>query len=394
MLSAEVITQLSPQDRLVEEWSELAASCRTATVFQTAEWLVTWWTTIGRARGRSLYIVTLRESSGESRGQLVGLFPLMLSGWHGVPIKRLSFMGVGVSDYGDAIALPGREEEVAVEGFKFLALRTDWSVLDLRELRNCALLRQFPPTTAIGLTYEDFPLEPCPYLELDQKVTPEMRWETLTKTYSKKMRGNIGYYDRTLRRTFQVDDIVVEREEELADAFENLFELHQRRWNRRWLPGVFTSTKVRAFHVAVGKKLLKRGWLRLHVLLLDEEVQAALYAFAFNDRTCYYQGGFEPEYARYSLGSILIANAIKISALEGFPTFDFLRGNEEYKQRWTNGNFRTNIRRLIAKRDSSALVTARNIHRLEFAVETKAKAIFADGVVRRPKRADTAENAD
>jgi CelD/BcsL family acetyltransferase involved in cellulose biosynthesis len=383
MLRAEVISQLSPQDRLAEEWSDLADGCARATVFQTPEWLATWWSAIGsRTGGRSLYIVTIRDG-----GKLVGLAPLMLTGWYVLPIKRLSFLGMGVTDYNDVIAEEGREDEVCEALFAFLSKRADWHVLDFRELRDGGLLRDRPPSPSLGFAYSDWPLEACPYLALPNDVAPEERWPRLLAGYSKKTRSNIGYYERNLQRAFRVETVVISDEEQVAESLQSLFELHRRRWNRRWLPGVFATERVRSFHIAAARRLLLTGKLRLHVMRLDDEVQAALYAFAYHDRTCYYQGGFEPELARYSLGSVLIANAVKLATEEGFATFDFLRGNEEYKERWTGGVHAVNIRRLVAREGSSRLAFAERVHRLESRAETRLKGLFAGGIVRQAPRA-------
>jgi CelD/BcsL family acetyltransferase involved in cellulose biosynthesis len=379
MLRVEVVSQLSPKDRLIEEWSSLADACASATVFQTPEWLVTWWMTIGRFdRGSRLQILAMRDDD-----RLVGLVPLIFSRWYKMPIRRLSFMGAGVTDYNDAVAEPGREDEVATAFYAWIAKEADGSVLDLRELREGGLLRERRPTKAAGLFHLDVGLEECPYLSIPTDVPIEERWAKLLSGYSKKMRGNVGYYERSLQRAFQVRSEMVKTPDELPDALDALFELHRRRWNRRWLPGVFAGKRVQEFHRAVTPKLLAKGALRMHVLALDDEVQAVLYGFAFHDRTCYYQGGFEPELAKYSLGSVLIASAIKQATLEGFETFDFLRGNEDYKQRWTSGAHRVNIRRLVA-RSEAQLGLARQIHGVESGVERQIKSMFAGGIVRRP----------
>ena len=381
MLRVEVISQLSAGDRLVEEWSELAEACPYSTVFQTAEWLVPWWTIIGRRRaGSTLYLITVRD--GES---LVGLLPLVLS-----RLRRLSFMGVGVSDYHDAVAQPGHEDEICAAIYSFLREARGWSVLDLRELREGGLLRERKPMPSTGLACSDWPLEACPYLDLPADVPAGERWQKLLGAYSKKTRSNINYYERNLQRAFTVESRVISCESELAGSFERLFELHRRRWSRRWLPGVFTSERLQSFHVEAGRRLLQRGRLRLHALSLDGKIQAALYAFAFHDRTCYYQGGFEPELSRYSLGAVVIASAVRRAAEEGFETFDFLRGNEEYKQRWTRGAHRTNIRRFITVGEGVALKQAEIMHRIANAAETQLKRWFAGGIVRRaPRQAKT-----
>jgi CelD/BcsL family acetyltransferase involved in cellulose biosynthesis len=172
------------------------------------------------------------------------------------------------------------------------------------------------------------PMEPCPYLALPAE------WETLTARLGKKMRSNLGYYDRLLFRTFPDAELTLADEANLDAGMTALFALHQSRWNARWLPGVLGNKRVQSFHREVAARFLENGWLRLHLLRAEGELRAALYCFSLSDRTFYYLGGFAPEYSKYSLGTLLTAQAIRQAISENHSEFDFLRGNESYKYRW------------------------------------------------------------
>ena len=56
-----------------------------------------------------------------------------------------------------------------------------------------------------------------------------------------------------------------------------------------------------------------------------------LYCFNHGGKGYYYQGGFEPQLARYSPGTVLTAHAIRDAIDRGASEFDFLRGDEPYK---------------------------------------------------------------
>ena len=152
-----------------------------------------------------------------------------------------------------------------------------------------------------------------------------------------------------------------------------LFELHQRRWNQRWLPGVFAGRRVQRFHRDAARALLKSGHLRLFVLKLDGETLACLYCFAFGDRLCYYQGGFEPTLAKWSLGTVLTAHAMQSAIAEGRAVFDFLRGDEPYKAKWTDQS-QTNTRRLLTRSRTPFGPLMRTAQRVEHGIERRAKA--------------------
>ena len=111
-----------------------------------------------------------------------------------------------------------------------------------------------------------------------------------------------------------------------------LFDLHQKRWNARWLPGVLGSARVQALSSRHRAGVSgERGWLRLHLLTIDGTIRAVLYCFAYGGRTFYYLGGFAPDMGKYSLGTLLTGRAIRQAIEEGCAEFDFLRGDEPYK---------------------------------------------------------------
>ncbi len=369
-LTAETTRRAAGLAALEAEWRALAAACPAATVFQTWEWNAAWWKHFGRVPGRALRVVTFRDAAGT----LVGLAPLMTAFWYATPLRRLSFLGTGTSDYLDILALPGREQEAARALYEYLEASRGWQIADFQQLREGSLLRQYAPAEGSTLTVLDVPGEACPFLALPGS------WEMLIQGLGKKTRANIGYYDRGLQKVYRVEADPVQDPNALDDEMSRLFDLHQRRWNQRWLPGVFGGKRVQAFHRDAARRLLERGWLRLFSLKLDGTTQASLYCFAFGDRMCYYQGGFEPTLSRLSLGTVLTARAMQTAIAEGRDVFDFLRGDEPYKAKWT-GASRANLRRIVTRTQSPATAMARQAAVWEDTIERRGK----EWMHRKPK---------
>ena len=63
---------------------------------------------------------------------------------------------------------------------------------------------------------------------------------------------------------------------------------------------------------------------------------AAIFAFQYRDKLLYYQAGYDPAYSKYSPGLTLMALVIEYAISKGLKEYDFLRGDEEYKWKWTN----------------------------------------------------------
>jgi CelD/BcsL family acetyltransferase involved in cellulose biosynthesis len=290
----------------------LAERSPAATPFQTWEWLSAWRAHTGK-RARLIPLVF------EEAGEVVGVAPLTVTGG---PLKTLSLMGRGGSDYLDFLAAPGRERAVAASFGEWLtANQKRWDWLALPEVRPESVVGQIPGV-------EVWEAETCPYLPL------EATWEAQTKVFGKKLRGNLSYYERALGKAHTLT-LRVATAETLEADMAAFFALHQKRWRGRYMPGAFASERARAFHLAAARGLLAAGALRLHLLDLDGVTQAALYCFHKSPRTCYYLGGFEPSLAKFSLGTVLTGRAIRHAIeTDGAQEFDFLRGDEPYKYKW------------------------------------------------------------
>jgi CelD/BcsL family acetyltransferase involved in cellulose biosynthesis len=93
--------------------------------------------------------------------------------------------------------------------------------------------------------------------------------------------------------------------------------------------------------------------LRLYAVRLDDKIIAALYAFSHRKRTYFYLSGFDPDYSRFSIGTIILAHAIERARTEGSIAFDFLRGQEPYKYRWGAHDETTFTTRIVKKPQES-----------------------------------------
>jgi CelD/BcsL family acetyltransferase involved in cellulose biosynthesis len=410
---------------LQESWLALQARCPQITPYQTWEWNAAWWRHLGARKRLCLLLFyanrpeTLvnglppRSAPFPSEG-LVGIAPLYVS-WHlGLPLRRLAWLGTGLSDYLGPIALPEWEPTVAAALLDYAQHRLrGWDMADLQQLppdspvlavaresglesfgaadvqpgstrfqRNTRLSEHpHTPTPCV------LPMEPCPYLRLPSA------WEDLTARLGKKMRSNLSYYDRLLRKTFPDTEYALADTETLEAGMTALFALHQSRWNARWLPGVLGGRRVQAFHREVAARFLERGWLRLHLLRVDGAYRAALYCFAFGGRALYYLGGFAPELSKYSLGTLLTAQAIRQAVAEGQTEFDFLRGNESYKYRWQPEERRNSRLLLLRSRGGMGSLgelpgrAGLALNRVERYIEHRAK-VFAEQQGRASKKTE------
>jgi CelD/BcsL family acetyltransferase involved in cellulose biosynthesis len=240
-------------------------------------------------------------------------------------LRKLLPLGIGVSDYGDAL-LDGEHAQSAARCLLAHLARTAerWEVCDLQPL---------PPTSAVltaevpGFAEERLELAPCPVLQLPGSAAD------LDATLPKRMRQNLRYYRRRAKRQGALR-CEAARPESLPALLETFYVLHGARWEQRGLKGVLADDAVRAFHGEAAAALLAQGVLRLLALRLEDRVVAMLYGFAAKGCFYHYLGGFDPELRQLGLGTLVIGHAVMRSIDEGLKEFDFLRGREPYKYYW------------------------------------------------------------
>jgi CelD/BcsL family acetyltransferase involved in cellulose biosynthesis len=97
------------------------------------------------------------------------------------------------------------------------------------------------------------------------------------------------------------------------------------------------APRARAAYARFAERSLERGWLRMHRLDLDGEPVASWYGWRVGARYCYGISGFDPRREELAVGTILLAHTIERAAAEGAAIYDFLWGEEGYKDRYASG---------------------------------------------------------
>lgn len=263
-------------------------------------------------------------------GNIDALLPLVRRRtlFHRVPVTALTWAigDMGCPDYLDVLATPHADFSVLVPQLESL----DWQVIVLSNLapgapnarRLCASLVER------GHTIHHEPLWTCPYLDLAED------WERYLGGLTKSRRQALRYMDRSLRRRHAVT-ITDYNGDRIEAGWRHLVDLHQRRWTGSGGgAGALSDPAIQRLHLRFAAELSKRDELWLTTLDLDGVPAAAWYGFTSGDTVYFYQCGRDPRWDKESVGQVLIAAMIRRAMERGFKRFDFLRGNDAYKQHW------------------------------------------------------------
>jgi CelD/BcsL family acetyltransferase involved in cellulose biosynthesis len=311
------------------EWDRLLEASPSDGFFLTWEWLYTWWKHLGGERRLALLAV-------RCGGELAAVAPLALArsrAWRPLPVTSLQLLGTGQvgSDYLDLVARSGDEHRAA--GALAEHLGRHRGMIELGQLpaeRSSATLVA-ERLRERGWGALERTTHVCPFIDLAGES-----WESYFAGLGSSHRANLRRRLRKLEAGFDVRLERVESEAELREAFTVLVELHHRRWADRGGSDAFGGPAVVAFHRELASRCLRRGWLRLYVLRLDGRPAAALYGFLYRGRFLFYQGGFDPAFADWSVGLVTMGLTIRSAIEEGAREYDLLHGDEDYKFLWTN----------------------------------------------------------
>ena len=305
---------------VMPEWRAAFENSRSATPFQSPDWLEPW----SQCFGSGEQVVLAVEGGG--------FLPLYANA------GTLRFLGIGTTDYLDIVARDGLELPAAQACVDCLAELDNWTECHLDELRPTSAILATRMPADFNVTVQDSSV--CPVLELCGWSVPA------------KLAKNLRYYRRRLERDGELvfETLPASRAAEFIDT---LIVLHEKRWTEKSGGGVLSDPAVQAFHRLALPRVACAGLARLHILRRNGDTIAALYCLAKGGRAYYYLSGFDPAYEAFSPGSLLIEYAIQYAIDQGDREFDFLRGAEAYKCSWGAVN-RTNRRLLIRSTRTAA----------------------------------------
>lgn len=318
----EILTVEKEFALLREEWEDLYRNSPLATPFQSWDWLYSWWEFYGE--DYKLRLITIRDGD-----LLVGLMPLMLERrWS---LRRLLFIGTGITDYHDVLARERWEERVSEVGSKALREMDGWHVADLQQVR--------PEAVAWGLL-KDW-AGPRTYVWQDNCPVIDVRsWEDLLKSLSKNLRSTVR---RTIRQAeadgarFKLADM-----EDAEQAAHRFLALHRESWQGRDIAPEHSTQRFEAHLKAAARRLTARKLGGISELWRDGEVIVSSFlVFGREFVGTYLQGASQEALRQYQVSSLWIWNGVNISHSRNISCLDLERGEEPHKLRWNPKIFST-----------------------------------------------------
>ncbi len=294
---------------LQRQWWELWSSAA-APPFLSPAWLLPWWQVF--RPGDLCSVAVLHD------GRLSALAALYCDRGRLLPV------GIALSDYLDVLADRADPAALAALASGIRAL-PDWDECSLEELPPGAAALAMPAPEGCGDGAQ--PQSACPVLALSDSV--DRLADTVPAEKLRKLRMCRHRADR--RGGFTVERVDPTG---VGGFLRELIRLHRARWQEKGGSEALRGGPVEEFLAMATPRLLERGIARLFLLRLGGSCAGAYYGLSEGRRAYAWLGGFDPEFARESPGTLLIAHALEAAIDEGCREFHFLRGRERYKYEW------------------------------------------------------------
>lgn len=307
------LRQLTTLGELSASWDELVDHSPLPSPF-----LKSWW--VDNAAEGEPAILTCHSDDGLLIGGAAFEVDEVTLGPLGVARVRVLGQGQLAPDHIDVLAAPGYRADVVAAVCRWL--RSGNRIVDLDGLSGSCELPWL--LNAPLLDRSD-----APYLTLasaDPVAELPGRLRSTIKRTTKRL-ARSGFEPRMVPRT------------DTERALETLFELHDHRWQDRSSWGASDTTLRRTLLAG-----LRCGGAVIHEITDGTEVIASEIELLAGRRVAFYQAGRLTDQEFRGSGSALKAEVLRWAVREAMTEFDLLRGDDSYKEDWSNA--RREVRRV------------------------------------------------
>ncbi|MDI2130213.1 GNAT family N-acetyltransferase [Yinghuangia seranimata] len=308
-----VVTDPVALDKLAPAWRELAASTG-ASYFATPDWVLSWAETLGaELPGRPL-VAVWRGAEGEPQAVVPllnirqALHPRLPSGARCLTVLGA---GAGAADHCGFAVDPRRADDVRA-WFEAAARRHTLWLPNLDEATGAAYV---PPGARL------VERTACPTMPADPDTIGSARFRKDLRHYKRRLAAEGVTFRFVPPGTLD------------AVTFDALLGLHARRQEAIGRATTFDASRTPFHRALMDRAAPGRGPCAMVADGPDGPV-GVLYGFLWGGTFSYYQTGWDPSFARLSLGTVLVSETVASVRDAGATVFDFLRGAEEYKYRF------------------------------------------------------------
>ena len=316
-LVAEVITRLDQLPEIEADWRRLWAAQVRPEIFTSFDWSMA--AMECRTDGARPHVAVVRRSS-----VVVGLLPLL------VDRNGLGFLSGARADYND-ILVDDADAAAVIEA----ALRCAMGPQGPGRGR----LAEVPEWSQLARTINGLPAGlRSRLLVYDESTCPALRLGRDRDALLKEMTGkkSLKRHEKKLEKFGAISLRHIEDRAEVLQFLDDFFAQHV---TRRVVAGdrsLFLDDEPRRFYKALVMRLDPAKELRFAVLEAGGRAVAYHYGFEVAGRFTWYKPTFDVDFLDTGVGEVLLKRLLDYLKERPVHEFDFTRGNESFKDRFSN----------------------------------------------------------
>lgn len=328
---------------LENDWNRLTDRAESPNVFMTYDWFRAWTKELRSDDGSGrlqFYVLSIKQNA-----TIVGIAPLVrrIVSRSGLRVRKLEFVTYH-SDYNEfVVGNDVRSLSRAVMDFLARSKR-DWDLLDLTDLRDQGDTIAAMETAAVSarLPYKLFPEEiGCPYMPIDAPWSET--WKRRRLLFARRASERLEKSAAEGYRVRFVDQPHLERK-----LLQRIIAVEAQKHVGGQLSAPFIGRYPEVFQ-SLFDALGPRGFIVIVLVEKHGELVAWDFHYRCGSKLWGYLTAYNHAFAHLSPGTVLLCNAIDYGFAHGCDEFDFLRGMDKYKMRWTS-SVRRNRRMILWNR--------------------------------------------
>lgn len=297
-------------------------------------WNLSWWNAF-QSHG-DLHLIKF-----ERAGVVVGLAPFYVDRWFGLARLRFLATGDACTDYVDLICDPEHYELCTYSLAEYIQSKR-FDVVELECTRNDRLALLLKQHLNCDYSFDHRVVEPTWRLALPDT------WDEFKSQAKKSLRRKINKAVRKLDSgEFSISSSA---DMHIETAFVTFKNLHTSRFESMGKPGVFADPQFETFLQSAVFDFSQNGKSEIIFASHKGEPIASQLYFDSSNGFQLYQSGYDPDSMKLEPGHLLFTAMVRRAIDRGDSHFDFLRGNEPYKEYWGAEPHAQNKLRMVAKK--------------------------------------------
>jgi len=318
-----VIYKVQDIAQLRDSWNRLLEKSASSSFFLTWEWVYSW-AECYLGDSRKLFIIVVYD-----KDEVVGIAPWYVEyvPFMGSTRKQISFLGSPESgaDYLDVFMKRGKEKEISNFIYEYI-------MAEASKHWHCMILNDIPSSSLFLMNIMNKSSSEGKYVELTRAsfcpvtVLPD----NIDKYFLSLSKNRREQYRRHLKMLSSSGKVSHEshhgNENTIIDEF---FHLYKKNWKQE-------GDKLQRLIHILATNIKDHDRLQLDFLKYDGNYIAGLLHFKYQKSLLMYLMAIDKDFnPKISIGNVLVGLCIQQAINKGISTYDFLKGEEDYKFHWS-----------------------------------------------------------